>query len=73
MVRQAKAAGVSGEMFVGGDGWDGMAAEDLGCACRGGRSGRDEHPTLCNVTFYRGDVGRIVFQPVFREPREERR
>ncbi len=29
LARQAKAAGVSGEMFVGGDGWDGMAAEDL--------------------------------------------
>jgi len=30
LAKQAKAAGVSGEMFVGGDGWDGMAAEDLG-------------------------------------------
>ena len=30
IAKQAKAAGVPGEMFVGGDGWDGMAAEDLG-------------------------------------------
>ncbi len=29
IAKQAKAAGVNGEMFVGGDGWDGMAPEDL--------------------------------------------
>ena len=29
LAKQAKAAGVPGEMFVGGDGWDGMAPEDL--------------------------------------------
>jgi branched-chain amino acid transport system substrate-binding protein len=29
IAKQAKAAGVPGEMFLGGDGWDGMAAEDL--------------------------------------------
>ncbi len=30
LAKQAKAAGVGGEMFVGGDGWDGMSTEDLG-------------------------------------------
>ena len=29
LARQAKAAGVNGDMFVGGDGWDGLAPEDL--------------------------------------------
>lgn len=29
IAKQAKAAGVPAEMFVGGDGWDGMAKEDL--------------------------------------------
>ncbi len=29
IAKQAKAAGVSADMFVGGDGWDGMPAEDL--------------------------------------------
>jgi branched-chain amino acid transport system substrate-binding protein len=29
IAKQAKSVGVSADMFVGGDGWDGMAAEDL--------------------------------------------